>query len=872
MHLATRSLLLAVFSLATTSVQAQNLQASPPDTEAPELVEFSFSPSSVDLAAGTQTVEVRARLSDVSRITGYLVTFRSPSGGQTETAGLRPESGSYTSGVWTGTATFESGAELGTWRPAVSLRDEFGNSDHLTADELDAAGFSTKMRVTEGGLDGSEPTLRRPLNEATRVSFVSTTFEYETATRGDLVIEVALTSNFSQVVDFATRSTASTVIDLGSRYEARYATTVTGLEPDQTYYWRVTNTTAESTSPVRSFTTEADAPPAFTSSPTVSATEGRAYSYAASATDPNGGAVAITSQSLPAWLTLRDTNDGTAILSGTPSDAEVGSHDIVLTASDGRLSVDQSFILVVSDVNNAPGPQEDAAETDEDTPVSVAVLANDADPDASDDLSVTAVSEPEHGSASVNDDGTVIYTPDADFNGTDSFTYTVDDGAGPVGPTGGGRIRADATATVTVTVRPVNDAPVFNSEPVTEATDGVLYTYDIRYSDVDNDLATLELSFNGIPWLGLENHGDGTATLSGTPLDPDAEGGAVERGFLTLTDGEDSTEQEFEITLTDVNYGPAPVADEAETDEDTPVIVAVLDNDAEDDNDTLTVTAVSNPEHGTAVINDDGTVTYTPDADFFGKDSFIYTVDDGAGPVGSTSARLRAEATATVTVAIAPVNDAPAASSVMAPASGATLTLPADGALSVSWSASTDVEDDPVAYRWELSASESFSSVLLSAETSGTSTSVSSSNMLEVLAAAGLAPATSLTVYHRVTATDGTDTTVGPTSPLVVERNANTGVGGGPVPFAVVGGHPNPTGRAFSVRLDLPASAAVRVEVFDMLGRCVATTDAGTMAAGRAQEVSLDLADIGVGTYAYRLTADLPGGVEVGTGRLTVAR
>ena len=98
-------------------------------------------------------------------------------------------------------------------------------------------------------------------------------------------------------------------------------------------------------------------------------------------------------------------------------------------------------------VNYPPRAVDDAAKTPEDTPVTISVLGNDSDPDR-DTLTVVEVSAPTHGTAVV-DTGAVVYTPEPDFHGTDSFTYVVGDGSG-----------LTARAAVTVTVRPVNDPPL----------------------------------------------------------------------------------------------------------------------------------------------------------------------------------------------------------------------------------------------------------------------------------------------------------------------------------------------------------------------------------------------------------------------------
>ena len=109
-------------------------------------------------------------------------------------------------------------------------------------------------------------------------------------------------------------------------------------------------------------------------------------------------------------------------------------------------------------------------------------------------------------------------------------------------------------------------------------------------------------------------------------------------------------------TPTPPNNAPAAAADGATTNEDTAVVVAVLGNDSDVDGDSLSVSAVTQGTNGAVVINGDGTVTYTPNANFNGADSFTYTIDDGNG--GSD--------TATVNVTVTAVNDAPVTNNVAA--------------------------------------------------------------------------------------------------------------------------------------------------------------------------------------------------------------
>src|SRR4029450_3877754 len=102
------------------------------------------------------------------------------------------------------------------------------------------------------------------------------------------------------------------------------------------------------------------------------------------------------------------------------------------------------------------------------------------------------------------------------------------------------------------------------------------------------------------------------------------------------------------VTVTPVNDAPVANDDTASVVEDGSVTVNVLGNDSDIDNDTLTVTAVTQGANGAVTLNP---VTYTPSPNFFGTDSFTYTISDGTGGVGGTD-------TATVNVTIAPSNDA----------------------------------------------------------------------------------------------------------------------------------------------------------------------------------------------------------------------
>ncbi len=131
----------------------------------------------------------------------------------------------------------------------------------------------------------------------------------------------------------------------------------------------------------------------------------------------------------------------------TPAPDFNGAARITYTVSDpGGLTDTAEVCVNVTPVEDAPTAVDDLAETDEDTPVTIDVLANDTDPDG-DALTVTGATSPD-GTVSPNFDGTLTFTPDPDFTGVTTITYTVSD------PDGN-----EDTATVTVTVNPLNDGP-----------------------------------------------------------------------------------------------------------------------------------------------------------------------------------------------------------------------------------------------------------------------------------------------------------------------------------------------------------------------------------------------------------------------------
>ncbi|WP_233081720.1 Ig-like domain-containing protein [Rheinheimera soli] len=256
--------------------------------------------------------------------------------------------------------------------------------------------------------------------------------------------------------------------------------------------------------------------PVITSTAITSAIQDAVYSYSLTATDEDvGDTLTFSAATKPAWLSF---NAATGLLSGTPARADVGSHQISLVVTDsGGLTATQNFSLVVVSSNEAPVATNRSATLEEDTSLSLTLTAQDPDQD---ELTFEIVTQPEHGTATLQG-AVLVYTPEQDFNGTDSIDFIAKDAE-----------LSSNIATISLTVTAVNDNPVVLDDSYSQQrTNNNQYLLNVlaNDTDVDGDTLTIDGASSSV----------GTVTFSAEGLIvtvPDRYVGPVSLRY-TVTDG-----------------------------------------------------------------------------------------------------------------------------------------------------------------------------------------------------------------------------------------------------------------------------------------------------------------------------------------------
>jgi hypothetical protein len=382
-------------------------------------------------------------------------------------------------------------------------------------------------------------------------------------------------------------------------------------------------------------------------------------------TDADSDALTFKVTSLPSMGTLFDgvhritateASAGYTVagsLSYLPNTDRNGQDSFTFKVNDGSAdSASATVSITVNAVNDAPVLMDDTLVTSEDTSIDANVLANDrpgpltATDEASQTLTVTRLNgmavvagdvvATTHGTVTLLANGQVRYTPAANYNGGDSFTYEATDSGAPA---------QSNTANGVVTINPSNDAPTASNGSATTNEDTDL-SVDLRtlVSDVETAVGNLTYTIVSLP-NAMEGTLTATATNGVFTFHPAADYNGSSSFTFNVTDRGDpdnltgdpnysaplsSATKQFSITINPVNDAPVAHDDSATTNEATAVSKNVVANDTDVDGDSLSVSAVTQGTHGSGTFSG-GSITYTPNAGFSGQDSFSYTVSDGHG-------------------------------------------------------------------------------------------------------------------------------------------------------------------------------------------------------------------------------------------------
>jgi hypothetical protein len=332
---------------------------------------------------------------------------------------------------------------------------------------------------------------------------------------------------------------------------------------------------------------------------------------------PNGNFFGTADLSFKAWDRSNGRPDGS-----TGVDASSGGGNSAYSAGTETATID------VLAVNHPPVAVPDSYTLAENTTLTVSaasgVLANDSDVDGPFPLTASLVNGPAHGTLTLNSNGSFVYTPTTYYNGPDSFVYKVSDALG-----------AFDVGLVSLTVTWVNQNPTAKNDIATLPENGGAVTIDV----LSNDSCAPDVGETlTITSVSQGAHGSVAITSAGkfVTYTPQAYYHGPDSFTYTISDGNGGTATAtVNVTVTWVNQNPTANNDTASVTEDAgPQTIDVLanDTDAPDVGETLTVVSVTQGLHGTVAISTGGTaVTYTPDAEFSGNDTFVYRISDGNG-------------------------------------------------------------------------------------------------------------------------------------------------------------------------------------------------------------------------------------------------
>jgi hypothetical protein len=340
---------------------------------------------------------------------------------------------------------------------------------------------------------------------------------------------------------------------------------------------------------------------------TGSTNEDTNLSLAFNGTDVENSPLSYSIATQPAHGSLSSING--ANVTYIPAPNYFGADSFTYRAFDGfSFSPAVTVSLTVNSIPDAPISANLAETTIEDTAKTINLSATDADGDS---LTYSIVANPTRGTLGTLSGSSILYTPNADFTGSDSFTFRTNDGG-----------LNSNTATVSITVTPANDAPVANSVAVSTPEDTAK---QITMTAFDVEGNPLTYSIVTPPTLGT------LSVVAGNKVTytPSANYYGADSFTFRVFDGLSySAPATVSLTVTSVNDAPVAATQSVSVSVNVPKQITLVADDA--DADGLLYSIVTSPAHGTLGAMVDGVLTYTPTNLYSGPDSFTFRANDGA--------------------------------------------------------------------------------------------------------------------------------------------------------------------------------------------------------------------------------------------------
>ncbi|SFV63189.1 Chitinase [hydrothermal vent metagenome] len=353
----------------------------------------------------------------------------------------------------------------------------------------------------------------------------------------------------------------------------------------------------------------------------------------------------------------------------TPNADYYGNDNFTFKVNDGTEDSNNAKVDItinnVPEPNNAPVALAQDRSVDEDTiDAIINLVGTDAD---GDELTYTIEREPSYGKLTGTPPN-MKYTPNANYAGEDSFTFKVKD-----------QETYSNSAKITITVKAFNDVPTATAQSKTVDEDTKDNIIILTGTDADNDALTYSI-------YNQPTHGKLTGTPPNMKYTPNANYAGEDSFTFKVNDGTvDSSNAKITITVTDIpepNTAPEAIAQSKTVEEDSNDNIITL-SATDSDGDTLTYTINKEPTNG-KLTGSATNMKYTPNSDFTGEDSFVFTVNDG-----------KETSSATVTITVTPVNDTPSI----------TTTAPTSATEDIEYSytpTATDIENDTIS--WKISS------------------------------------------------------------------------------------------------------------------------------------------------------------------------